>query len=113
MGQLPCERGAYAVYHDGVLVYVGSSARLQKRLQPYLATLRNEKRPRRQPPHSCARRRVGDGVVVTIKVTPSQRLGDWLMREYRLIHRLKPRDNRQWTGQYSRRAAVPDVVRTT
>lgn len=84
--QVPDTAGCYAVYHDGELVYVGSSSYLPTRVAQYFA-----KRQYRRV-HGGARRR--DGVAVTVKVAPSVRVGDWLMREFRLIQRLKPCDNR-------------------
>lgn len=101
IADVPRAPGCYAVYHDGELVYVGSSVKLQSRLASYFGPS-NPKRPRRRHINSGARPR-HDGVAVTVKVAGSRRIGDWLMREYRLIQRLKPRDNRVGTGQYAMR----------
>jgi hypothetical protein len=82
--------GCYAIYHDGHLVYVGSSALLRKRVSVYL--------------NGGGRANGGAqavaGVRVTLKVAGSRRLGDWLMREFRLIHRLRPRDNKVFKDAY-------------
>ena len=93
LGEVP-QAGCYAVYHDGQLVYIGSSVSLPKRVQQYVVT---SPRKRAQNVNGGARR--VDGVVVTVKVTGSRRRGDWLMREYRLIQRLKPRDNSTFSGR--------------
>lgn len=70
------DAGVYAIYRAGSLVYIGSSSQLSVRLQPYF------------------RLRHPDVPLVTVKVAPSRRAGDWLMREYRLIRRLRPADNK-------------------
>jgi hypothetical protein len=71
--------GCYAIYHSGRLVYLGSSANLKTRLSQHL-------------------RRQRDNSEISVKVAPSRRNGDWLMREYRLIRRLRPRDNKMFAG---------------
>lgn len=69
--QAPVEPGCYAVYFDGELVYVGSSRNLRTRVRRCFTSDR-----------------------VYLKVKASRRMGDWLMREWRLIRRLQPRDNK-------------------
>ncbi len=86
------EAGVYAIYRTGSLVYIGSSSQLSVRLQPYF-------RVRHQ-----------DVPLVTVKVAPSRRAVDWLMREYRLIRRLRPVDNR--THASGKRARRFESVRT-
>lgn len=96
--------GCYAIYHDGELVYIGSSARLTNRIATYL----NPKpRATRRPVINSGARQRGAVASVVVKVKPSRRAGDWLMREYRLILRLKPRDNRQFTGSLARAVGRP------
>lgn len=97
------ERGCYAVYHDGELVYIGSSMNLPGRVAHYL---RPPTRRRKPIVNGGARRRQAE-VVTTMKVSGWKRRGDWLMREYRLIDRLRPRDNRMFTGTTRPRIYVP------
>lgn len=86
VADVPFVAGCYAIYHDGQLVYVGSSSRLKQRISVYLNQRgRGAKSGGSTPPSPDVR--------VVVKVTGSRRLGDWLMREYRLIQRLRPRDN--------------------
>lgn len=77
--------GVYVVYGDGVLVYVGQSGSVSKRI--------------------CTHRIVysygssiltpwGQFKTVRVKVRYSTKFGDWAMREIRLIWRLKPIGNR-------------------
>ena len=77
LSHVPMAPGCYAIYHDGELVYIGSSQRLAERLDTH--------------PH----RVIGD-VAVRIKIALSRRKGEGLMREFRLIQRLRPSLNRQY-----------------
>lgn len=97
--QLPDAPGCYAVYRGGQLVYIGSSVSLAKRCGRFFSPL------------SSARHRVrifssappSNKPVITVKVALAPRRGEWLMREYRLIIRLRPRDNKMHTGSFARR----------
>ena len=99
-GRIPDCPGCYAVYENGVLVYVGSSANLAARCRVYFTKSRMRGRfdygdpaldfPQFVTPWGFRHH----GNAVTVKVKVSRRLGDWLMREYRLIRRLQPRENR-------------------
>jgi hypothetical protein len=53
---------------------------------------------RKPDPAGCALRPAPAGTSIVVKVAGSRRDGDWLMREYRLIRRLRPRDNRVLYG---------------
>jgi excinuclease UvrABC nuclease subunit len=79
---IPPAPGVYAFVRAGRVVYVGQSTNLRKRLASY-AYRWSEGRWRIDP-------RI-DGCVV--KVSRSRRYGDWLMREARLIRRLRPKYN--------------------
>lgn len=91
--------GVYAFYLDEKLVYIGSSGNIYHRL--------NE--------HSYGYYRGRDGNFVThwgngwrlwVKVRYSGKFGDWLMRELRLIRRLKPCGNSNHVGMKKRRVGV-------
>lgn len=77
--------GVYVFYVDDELVYVGSSVRLRHRVNEY----------------GYYRARDGNFVTnwqtngwkVWVKVRYSDKYGDWLMRELRLIRRLEPPGN--------------------
>lgn len=79
----------YAIYIDGEVAYVGQSFRLSSRLSSYHIHV------------NLFGVRADDWWVtpwgkfahVRIKFKRSRRYGDWLMREARLIRRLKPRFN--------------------
>ena len=95
--EVPGSSGCYAVYHDGFLVYIGSSIYLPQRAQQYFSTRQ------RRLVNGCARAKRGTQPVVTVKVAPCRKAGEWLMREYRLIRRLRPRDNRAFSGDLKSR----------
>ena len=97
---LPDRPGCYAVYHDRCLAYIGSSVSLARRAARYFATRRLSREIRTQ-----AYRRTPLSLF-TVKIAESRLCGDWLMREYRLVTRLKPRDNRMWTGTLRPRPTV-------
>lgn len=81
--------GCYAIYLDRELVYIGSSERVTYRLMAYPMRINmfvGATEPAVVTPWGMA-------FSVTIKFKPSRRYGDWLMREARLIRRLKPRGN--------------------
>ena len=80
----------YAIYHRNSLIYVGSTENLRQRLRNHFKT--RSWRDRRMvctPWGKCL------ASELFVKFRPSKKLGDWLMREYRLINRLKPRCNQK------------------
>jgi hypothetical protein len=83
--------GCYAVYLDGELVYIGQSRLVRGRLVSH-----------RIHPNifaDCMETPWGQAGKVLIKFKPSHRSGDWLMREFRLVSRLKPRGNMLLCGR--------------
>jgi len=86
---IPREPGVYVFIRDRRVVYVGMSANLHARLAAY--------RPRRRPvdydtdDHSPVLHPYADGSI--LKISVSRRYGDWLMRELRLIRKLRPLHN--------------------
>src|SRR5690349_17856546 len=82
LGDVPKNAGVYAVYHDAALVYIGSSHNLRSRLTSVF-------RQRFEFFQLGVPRCAAPEIEVVVKVSPSRRLGDWLMREYRLIVRLR------------------------
>lgn len=76
--------GAYVIFGDGVLVYIGQGGSVSKRISAhqigrgYGASLATP---------------WGIFNSVIVKVRYGRKLGDWAMREIRLIHRLQPRGN--------------------
>lgn len=77
--------GVYAIYIDGVLVYIGSTNNIKSRMCQ----------------HQICLARYSNSVVtpwgyftdVKIKIRRSQCFGDWAMIELRLIRKLRPRFN--------------------
>lgn len=86
--KLPESPCVYAVYFDGKLVYVGQTNRLSNRFSGHAFR------------HSYGKEiitpwcEVPAGTKISIKARFSEKLGDWAMREIRLISRLKPLHNR-------------------
>src|SRR5690242_8942280 len=69
--------GVYAIFQADRLLYIGSSINIRSRIWAHLATARFI------------------GVKgLSVKYKKSQRYGDWLMTEARLLKRLRPRLNK-------------------
>jgi hypothetical protein len=92
-GSLPKIPGTYAVYFGDELVYIGSSVDIANRFSEHKF-----------------RHGYGKEIItpwedlplytpLSLKVKRSVRRGDWAMWEIRLIHKLKPRHNRQHRGR--------------
>jgi hypothetical protein len=81
------------VYFEGRVVYVGSSTDLSKRVRQYFRVnrgIRSYDDDGVAPHFETPWGHVHDGTLVRVKVKPSRQNGDWLMREWRLIGRLRP-----------------------
>lgn len=83
--------GVYAIYINGTLVYVGQSVDIPGRLRSH-----GIKWKRRHGKIMLHTRWTGwvSGARIGVKVRASAAYGDWLMREARLIRRLRPAFNR-------------------
>lgn len=81
----PRSPGVYVVFRNGQAVYVGQSVNLRARLSAHEYGV-------------CDRARQSPADVISIRYSLSRKRGDWLMREYRLIQRLKPLMNSNGTG---------------
>ena len=77
--------GVYAVFCDGRLMYIGSSVNANERL-----ILGHRIRCQ---PTGMTQTPWGEFADVVIKVRYARKCGEWLMREYRLINRLRPPGN--------------------
>jgi hypothetical protein len=76
--------GVYVYYLDGVPSYIGSTRGLFHRLRAHNV----------RPTYSTGYFTPwGKFENVTLKIKRPRRMGDWLMDEYRLIKRLRPRYN--------------------
>jgi excinuclease UvrABC nuclease subunit len=97
LNPMPTAPGVYAIHYDGRLVYIGSSVDVRNRF--FLHNFR----------HSYARSihtpwdDLPPETVITVKFKRSLRWGDWLMWEMRLIRKLQPPFNRQYTGRKVKR----------
>ncbi len=104
--------GCYAIFLDKELVYIGSTENMSLRMRAY--QLRGST--------------VGEGGTtcwgmfrkVEVRFVDSVRLGDWAMREYRLIRRLRPPFNvrslgirRQREPIRARRLDAPEITHRT
>lgn len=79
---LPPRPACYAVYLDGALSYIGQTSDIRKRIYTHKINL-----ARYSEGSSCV---WGCFDEIIVKVRFGTRLGDWAMREHRLIHRLQP-----------------------
>lgn len=86
LGQVPRQPGVYAFFAMGVLVYIGQSANLRRRVWEHGIV------------ESGGQIFMVDARAVThrirLKFRKCTRYGEWLMVEHRLIQRLKPPWNR-------------------
>lgn len=80
---LPEVPGVYVIQRPGRVVYVGSTVNLRSRAKCHIPVFGGNKP---NPPF--------------FSYSVSRRPGDWLMREYRLIQRLLPAENRRNAGYH-------------
>lgn len=86
----PAVGGTYAIFVDQELQYIGSAANVRARLQDHGIG-------KKWGPRFCS---FGAVDAVTLKVAADLKFGRWLMREARLIRRLKPpRNKTTWRTQ--------------
>lgn len=82
--------GCYAIYADGELVYIGQAVNVRSRLSSHGYLLNHTLR----------------GRAISFKVRFGERAGDWAMREYRLLKRLKPNQNVRFGSRPARNFAA-------
>jgi|SRR5579872_6530491 len=89
---LPDLPGCYAIFGDGELVYIGSSENIRSRVcVSHRIEVAHYSDSVRTP--------WGYFTSLVVKYRLSKKTGDWLMIEYRLIRRLRPRGNRRGVCQ--------------
>lgn len=91
--RLPSSPGCYVVYLDGRLTYVGQTNNLRKRLTEHGCEYARYSHATLTPWGRC--------IDAHVKYRRGEKLGEWLMREYRLIHRLQPAGNRMGVRKQS------------
>lgn len=91
---MPAEAACYAVYWNGRLVYIGQTTDLRNRFHLHNFRLGYANNIHTPWGHNCP-----DTDVFTVKARFSERLGDWAMREIRLIRRLRPEFNSHHKGR--------------
>lgn len=90
--QLPARPGVYAMYRDGHIVYIGQSVNIATRFVGHrLSTI---------PKNNCKPHEI------RVKYKLSNKMGEWLSQEYRLIGRLKPVWNKAIDGWEETRALL-------
>lgn len=87
---IPVGPGVYVFIRNGRAIYVGQSTNLRARLAQYRGGQVYLGNPMDVPP-VWRDHPIGDNS--TLKISTSKRYGDWLMRELRLIRRLRPHYN--------------------
>lgn len=80
----PRKPACYAIYLDGELAYIGQASDLATRMSSHGI---------RQGYSELVQTKWGVFKSVIVKARFGDRIGDWAMREIRLIHRLQPRLN--------------------
>ena len=91
--KMPYTPGVYAVYFDNDLVYIGSTNNLKNRFSGHAfryGYAKNIVTPWQE---------LDDKVTITVKYKQTKKLGEWAMREVRLIHRLRPLFNTHHKGR--------------
>lgn len=96
----PDEAGCYVIYFDGAIGYIGQSVCLSTRISQYRIHRNIFGGKEWVTPWGSF-----DSVVIKFKL--GRRYGDWLMREARLIRRLKPPMNTHGHGYRSQRKLRP------
>jgi excinuclease UvrABC nuclease subunit len=90
---IPAIAGNYAIFFDDKLVYIGQSTNLSNRINSYAFKL---------GPDSTQACRISFHVYhakkISVKIRKCRYLGEWLMVEYRLIYRLRPKFNSKKTA---------------
>lgn len=81
---IPRKPACYAIYLDGRLEYIGQASDLAVRLSAHGI---------RVCYGSSINSKWGSFASIVVKARFADRMGDWAMREIRLIHRLQPRLN--------------------
>lgn len=94
--KLPATAGVYAVYFDGTLVYIGQSVNVANRFSEH--KIRHAHAKYIITPWDD----VHQDTRITVKVRACRRLGEWAMREIRLIHRLQPMFNSNFRKRRAR-----------
>lgn len=84
---LPHCAGVYAIYFDDYLKYIGSSKNIASRVGQHRIRYGYGKNIHTPWADICS------NTVITIKVKPSIKMGQWAMDEIRLIHKLRPEFN--------------------
>jgi excinuclease UvrABC nuclease subunit len=91
--KLPNAPATYAIYFDGDMVYIGSSKDIRNRFSGHgfrYGYARNIITPWHE---------IHDSVAITLKYKITKKIGEWSMREIRLINRLKPLFNSHHKGR--------------
>lgn len=94
--KMPYLPGVYAVYFDKDLVYIGSTNNLRNRFSGHAfryGYAKNIVTPWQTIP---------DSTVITVKYRKTKKLGEWAMREVRLINRVQPLFNSHHKGKKSK-----------
>lgn len=90
---LPQAVCVYAIYFGERLVYVGSTTDVRGRMAGH--NIRYGYAKNIHTPWET----IPDTTRVTLKISRSKRIGDWAMREIRLIYRLQPVFNKMHKGR--------------
>lgn len=77
----PRKPACYVIYLDGVLSYIGQASDLNKRISSHGIRLGYG---------NSILTKWGSFRSVVVKARFADRMGDWVMREIRLIHRIQP-----------------------
>ena len=80
----PRKPACYVIYLDGQLSYIGQASDVAKRLSSHGIRVGSS---------NCVHTKWGAFSGVVVKVRFGDRLGDWAMREIRLIDRIQPHLN--------------------
>jgi len=90
---LPTLPAVYAIYFNNDLVYIGSSNNIRNRFSGHAFRYSYGKNI------ITPWQTVDSDVVIDLKFKVTKKLGEWSMREIRLIHRLKPLFNSHHKGR--------------
>jgi excinuclease UvrABC nuclease subunit len=91
--KLPNSPATYVIYFNNDMVYIGSSKDIRNRFSGHgfrYGYARNIITPWHE---------IHDSVAITLKYKITKKMGEWSMREIRLIHKLKPLFNSHHKGR--------------
>jgi excinuclease UvrABC nuclease subunit len=91
--KLPLLPGVYCIYINNEIVYIGSSVNIKKRIGEYKFESHCKKY------NITPWQFIDKTLPIFVKISLSKKLGDWAMKEIRLISKLQPKFNKSFKNK--------------